>query len=136
MDIDDPAAPWNHKPVEFLPEVIAPGEIAIRFWEIREEYYPVAMDFSFTWDGGREAEWHYDISDINPGLSVGSSSPFSGEASWGGGHDVEITYCAFDAGLAGVETLSGWAPHDDALSEPQTWVALAEEIAEFCDSAR
>jgi hypothetical protein len=136
MDIDDPAAPWNRDPVEFLPKFITPGRIAIRFWEIGEGDDPTALDFSFTWSGGREADWLYDISDKNPGLSVGSSSPFGGEASWGNGDDVEITYRGFDAGVEGQETLCGSAPTDEMLTKPPTWVALAKEIAGICDRAR
>ncbi len=133
MDDDDPEAPWNTDPVAGLPDVITPGQIAIEFWKRGYNDEPRLFDFFFHWDGGREAEWFYDISSSNPGLSVMSSAPFSGTASWKRGSTVRITYFAGDFGLEGKETFPNSAPKDDALSQPQTWVDLAADIAGFCD---
>ena len=133
MDDDDPEAPWNKDPVEGLPAVITPGQIAIEFWKRGYNDEQVLYDFFFHWHGGREAEWIYDISMSNPDMSVMSSAPFSGTASWTDGSFVETTYFAGDFGLEGEETILDSAPKDDELSKPQTWVNLAGYIAGFCD---
>lgn len=52
----------------------------------------MAHDAIFNWGYGKEADWFYDISDDNPGLSVMSSAPFTGTASWKNGTSVETTY--------------------------------------------
>ena len=134
MDEDDPEAPWNKDPVEGMPDVIVPGPIAIEFWKIGFQDEHVVYDFFFTWGGGQEAEWSWDISISNPGMSVMSSAPFYGTAKWAdGSDDVEITYSAAEFGEQGEETLGNAAPDSAALDKPQTWVDLAERIADYCD---
>ncbi|WP_059015782.1 hypothetical protein [Mycobacterium sp. M26] len=76
MDDDDPDAPWNRNPAERMPETITPGQIHIEFWSIGFQDEHVVHDFTFTWDGELEAEWLWDISSSNPGMSVMSSAPF------------------------------------------------------------
>lgn len=131
MDEDDPEAPWNKDPVEGMPDVILPGRIKVQLWFYLGAEKPMAHDVIFTWGGGRAVDWFYDISDDNPGLSVMSSAPFTGEASWANGSDMEITYSASEFGRAG--ELRRAAPKDDALNSPQTWVSLAEYIAGHCN---
>lgn len=134
MDEDDPAAPWNRSPVEGMPETITPGQINIEFWKIGFQDEHVVYDFTFTWDGGQEAEWIWDISMSNPDMSVMSSAPFYGTATWSdASQDVEITYSAPDFGEEGEETFANAAPDNAALDKPQTWVDLAEQIAGYCD---
>jgi len=133
MDADDPEAPWNRDPAENLPEVIKPGPIFIELWKTGFKGEPLVFNFEFTWSGGREAEWFYDISTSNPGMSVMSSAPFTGTASWKRGTAVRITYDSPDFGLEGKETFPDSAPKDDALSKPGTWVNLAQSIASYCD---
>ena len=70
MDTDDPAAPWNRDPVDRMSDVITPGRIAIEFWQNGFDDEQVAYDFIFSWDGGPQADWLWDISASNPGLSV------------------------------------------------------------------
>ena len=134
MDDDDPKAPWNRSPVEGMPETITPGQIAIEFWKISFQDEHVVYDFFFTWDGGQDVEWSWDISTSNPGISVMSSAPFYGTATWSDdSDDLEITYSAPDFGEEGDETLTNAAPNNAALDQPQTWVDLAERIAGYCD---
>ena len=133
MDEDDPEAPWNKDPVEGMPDVITPGRIKVQLWFYLGGEEQMAHDVIFNWGGGKVADWFYDISDDNPGLSVMSSSPFTGEASWENGSDVEIKYTASEFGPAGEQTLGGAAPKDDALNSPQTWVNLATFIAGCCN---
>lgn len=134
MDTDDPEAPWNRSPVEGMPEVIKPGRIDIEFWKTGFSDEPVVYDFRFTWDGGQAAEWSWDISTSNPGMSVMSSAPFYGTATWSDeSDDVEITYSASDFGLEGDETFANAAPSQATLDKPTTWVDLAEQIAGFCE---
>lgn len=134
MDEDDPEAPWNRSPAEGMPETIRPGQIDIEFWKTGFQGERVLYDFTFTWDGGQEAEWSWDISTSNPGMSVMSSAPFYGTAKWdNGSSDVEITYSAAEFGLDDEETFRNLAPDDAALDKAQTWVDLAELIAGYCD---
>lgn len=135
MDADDPKAPWNRDPVEGLPDTITPGQINIEFWKTGFEDEPVLYEFTFTWGGGNEAEWCWDISTSNPGMSVMSSAPFYGTATWSdGSSDVEITYSSPDFGEEGEETISGGSPTETTAAKPQTWVDLAGRIADYCDS--
>jgi len=135
MDEDDPEAPWNRSPVEEMPEVIKPGQIQIKIWQTGFSGEPVLYNFVFTWHGGQEVTWFWDISSSNPGMSVMSSAPFSGTATWSeNSDDVEITYSAADFGLDGEETLGDSAPCNAALDKPETWVDLAEQIAGLCES--
>jgi len=133
MDEDDPEAPWNKDPVEGMPETITPGRIKVQFWFYLGSDEQMAHDFVFNWGGGKEADWFYDISDDNPGLSVMSSAPFTGTASWKSGTAVETTYFAGDFGFGGKTTVANSAPNDDDLSKPQTWVDLAANIAGYCN---
>ncbi len=132
-DDDDPDAPWNRNPVEQMPTVIEPGRIGMRFWKSHYSGNQVAYDFIFTWGGGREAEWYYDIGMDNPGLSVMSSAPIRGTAKWKKGDDVKVNYSSVEFGLNDKTTLKGVAPMDDALHLPRTWVDLGQEIASFVD---
>lgn len=130
---DDPNAPWNRDPVERLPSVIEPGRISMEFWNNDSNGNPVAYDFVFTWDGGRKANWYYDISMSNDGMSVMSSAPIGGTATWEGGVDVHVTVQSGDFDLDEEVTLGGIAPKDDATSEPRTWVDLGYAIAGEAD---
>ena len=133
MDEGDPEAPWNKDPVEGMPGVIVPGHIKVQLWFFLGGEELMAHDVIFNWGGGKEADWFYDISDDNPGLSVMSSAPFTGTASWKSGTAVETTYFAGDFGFKGETTVANSAPNDDALRKPQTWVGLAENIAGHCN---
>ena len=134
MDEDDPAAPWNRSPAEEMPETITPGQIDIEFWKTGFEGERVLYEFTFNWGGGQQAEWSWDISTSNPGMSVMSSAPFYGTAKWDDDSgDVEISYSAPDFGEEGDETFGNAAPDSSALAKPQTWVDLAERIADYCD---
>jgi hypothetical protein len=130
---DDPDAPWNRDPAEDLPAVVEPGTIKIIFWKSDFDGPPVAYDFIFTWGGGREADWYYDISPENPGLSVMSSAPISGTAKWREGNDVEVEYSSTEFDLNDETTLVGLAPNDDELRDPRTWVKLGGFIAGLVD---
>jgi hypothetical protein len=132
-DEDDPDAPWNRDPVEGLPAVIEPGRISIKFWNDDFDGNPVVYDFIFTWDGGRKADWFYDISMDNEGMSVMSSAPIGGTANWENGVDVHVTVQSSDFDLDEEVTLRGVAPKDDATSEPRTWVDLGYAIAGEAD---
>lgn len=134
VDADDPDAWWNRDPVDSMPEVIVPGRVEMRMWKPGYGDDPVAYDFAFTWAGGQEADFYYDISMENDGLSPGSSAPFIGTAAWSAsGGNVTLTYRASEFGLDGEEVLAQAAPDGDALDRPQTWADLAERIAGFCD---
>jgi len=130
---DDPNARWNRDPVELLPSVIEPGRISMEFWNNDSNGNPVAYDFVFTWDGGRKADWYYDISMSNDGMSVMSSAPIGGTATWENGVDVHVTVQSSDFDLDEEVTLGGIAPKDDATSEPRTWVDLGYAIAGEAD---
>lgn len=131
---DDPNAPWNCDPVERLPSVIEPGRIPIEFWNNDFDGNPVAYDFIFNWDGGREADWYYDISMSNDGMSVMSSAPIGGTATWQSGVDVEVTFKSDEFDLDEEMTLEGAAPKDDAVHSPRTWVDLGRYIAGEADA--
>ena len=126
---DDPDAPWNQDPVESMPAIIEPGEICMELWNNDSEGNPVAYDFIFSWGGGREADWFYDISMRNGGMSVMSSAPIGGTATWENGADVEVTFKSDEFELDEEMTLGGRAPKDDALHSPRTWVDLGRYIA-------
>jgi hypothetical protein len=130
---DDPDAPWNRDPVEDLPELIQPGTIKVTFWKGDFDGPPVAYDFIFTWGGGREADWYYDISPENSGLSVMSSAPISGTAKWTEGNDVQVEYSSTEFDLNDETTLEGSAPDDGELRNPHTWVELGRIIAGLAD---
>jgi hypothetical protein len=130
---DDPDAPWNRDPVEGLPAIIEPGRIPIKFWNDDFDGNPVVYDFIFTWDGGRKADWFYDISMDNEGMSVMSSAPIGGTANWENGVDVHVTFQSCVFVLDEEATLGGIAPKDDATSEPRTWVDLGYAIAGEAD---
>ena len=131
---DDPNAPWNRDPVERLPSVIEPGRISMEFWNNDYNGNPVAYDFVFTWDGGRKADWYYDISMSNDGMSVMSSAPIGGTATWENGADVEVTFKSDEFDLDEEMTLAGAAPKDDAVHSPRTWVILGRHIAGQADA--
>jgi hypothetical protein len=103
------------------------------FWNSGFGGGPVAYDFIFTWDGGRKADWYYDISMENDGLSVMSSAPIGGSANWENGVDVHVTVQSSDFDLDEEVILGGIAPKDDATSEPRTWVDLGYAIAGEAD---
>lgn len=130
---DDPNAPWNRDPVEGMPAVIEPGRIRMVFWNRYFDGNPVAYDFIFTWDGGRKADWYYDISMDNDGMSVMSSAPIRGTANWENGADVHITVQSSAFDLDEKVVLKGMAPQDGAASEPRTWVDLGYAIAGEAD---
>ena len=130
---DDPNAPWNRDPVEGMPAVIEPGQIRMVFWNSDFDGDPVAYDFIFTWDGGRKADWYYDISMENDGLSVMSSAPIGGTATWEDGVDVHVTVQSSDFDLNEEIVLNGMAPKEDATPEPRTWVDLGYAIAGEAD---
>ena len=118
-----------------MPEVISPGRIPIQFRRNGFDGEAVLYDFIFTWGGGNEADWFWDISPDNPGMSVMSSAPFGGTATWTpGSRYVEITYASSEFDFEGEETLLNAAPNHAALDKPQTWVDLADEIANYCYS--
>lgn len=127
----DPNAPWNRDPVDGLPAVIEPGRIAIEFWQ-KERFSGehVLYDFIFHWDGGRKAEWFYDISMQNPGLSPMSSAPIGGTATWENGVDVHVTVKSDDFDLDEEIFLKDAAPKSDSIHTPRTWVDLGYEIAD------
>ena len=133
IDEDDPDTPWNRDPVEGLPAVIEPGRISIKFWNDDFDGNQVGYDYIFTWDGGRTADWFYDISMDNEGMSVMSSAPIGGTASWENGVDVHVTVQSSDFDLDEEVTLGGIAPKDDATSEPRIWVDLGYAIAGEAD---
>ena len=130
---DDPNAPWNRDPVDRMPAVIEPGRIRMVFWNSSFDGDPVAYDFIFTWDGGRKADWYYDISMENDGMSVMSSAPIGGSANWENGVDVEVSIQSSDYYLDEEVVLKGMAPHDDATREPRTWAHLGRAIAGEAD---
>ncbi|MFM8856516.1 MAG: hypothetical protein ACKOI2_04805 [Actinomycetota bacterium] len=130
---DDPNAPWNRDPIEGMPAVIEPGQIRMVFWNSFFDGDPVAYDFIFTWDGGRKADWYYDISMQNDGLSVMSSAPIGGTASWEDGVDVHVTVQSSDFDLDEEVVFKGMAPKEDATREPRTWVDLGYAIAGEAD---
>ena len=131
---DDPDAPWNRDPVEGLPAIIEPGRIPIEFWNNDFDGNPVAYDFVFTWDGGREAKWYYDISMSNDGMSVMSSAPIGGTARWENGTDVEVTFKSDEFDVDEEMTLEGAAPKDETVHSPRTWVDLGRSIAGESDA--
>lgn len=133
FDEDDPNAPWNRDPGELLPAVIEPGRIPLRFWKSDFAGGWVLYDFVFTWNGGQEADWYYDISMENDGLSVMSSAPASGAATWIDGRDVEITYRCAEFDLDDTAPLGRPAPAVDSLELPSTWVSLGSGIAGYID---
>lgn len=130
---DDPNAPWNRDPVEGMPAAIEPGRIHMVFWNSDFDGDPVSYDFIFNWDGGRKAEWYYDITMENDGLSVMSSAPIRGTANWENGADVYLTVQSSDFDLDEEVVLKGMAPKDDATREPRTWVDLGYAIAGEAD---
>lgn len=130
---DDPDAPWNRDPAEGLPALIEPGTIKITFWKGDFDGPPVAYVFIFTWGGGREAGWYYDISPENPGLSVMSSAPISGTAKWTEGDDVQVEYSSTEFDLNDETTPERLAPNDDELRNPRAWVKLGGMIAGLVD---
>ena len=103
------------------------------FWNSSFDGDPVAYDFIFTWDGGRKADWYYDISMENDGMSVMSSAPIGGSANWENGVDVEVSIQSSDYYLDEEVVLKGMAPHDDATREPRTWAHLGRAIAGEAD---
>lgn len=103
------------------------------FWNSFFDGDPVAYDFIFTWDGGRKADWYYDISMENDGMSVMSSAPIGGSANWENGVDVEVSIQSSDFDLDEEVVLKGMAPHDDATREPRTWAHLGRAIAGEAD---
>lgn len=130
---EDPTAPWNRDPVEDMPAVIEPGRIPTVLWNSHFDGDPVAYDFIFTWDGGRKADWYYDISMENVGMSVMSSAPIGGAATWEDGVDVYVTVQSSDFDLDEEVVLKGMAPQEDATREPRTWVDLGYAIAGEAD---
>lgn len=133
LDEDDPNAPWHRDPVEGMPAVIEPGRIRMVFWNRYFDGDPVAYDFIFTWDGGRKADWFYDVSIENGGLSVMSSAPIGGTANWENGVDVHVTVQSSDFDLDEEVVLTGMAPKDDATHEPRTWADLGRAVAGRAD---
>lgn len=134
FDADDPNAPWKRDPVDGLPAVIEPGRIAMEFWwrdHFNGEH--VLYDFIFYWHGGQEAEWFYDISMRNPGLSPMSSAPIGGSATWEDGVDVLVTVKSDDFDLDEEVMLPGSAPNNDSIGAPRTWVDLGYEIARVAE---
>lgn len=130
---DDPNAPWNRDPVEDMPAVIEPGRIRMVFWNSDFDGNQVAYDFIFTWDGGRKADWYYDISMENDGMSVMSSAPIGGTATWEDGVDVQVTVQSSDFDLDEEVVLKGMAPKEDEAHLPRTWVDLGYAIAGEAD---
>lgn len=130
---DDPNAPWNRDPVEDMPAVIEPGRIRMVFWNSGFGEGSVAYDFIFTWDGGRKADWYYDISMENDGMSVMSSAPIGGTATWEDGVDIHVTVQSSDFDLDEEAVLKGMAPKQDATREPRTWADLGYAIAGLAD---
>lgn len=118
-----------------MPETITPGQIDIEFWKVGFQDERVLYEFTFTWDGGQEAEWSWDISMSNPDMSVMSSAPFYGNATWSdASQDVEITYSAADFGEEGEETFGNAAPDNAALDKARA--ILAEDLDTEGDSRR
>jgi hypothetical protein len=122
----------HYRPLKQLPHVIDPGQIRLTLW-----WGSTAHDVVFKWDGEREAEWHVDISDDNPGLSPMSSAPVWGTAAWTNCKDLYVTYSSLAFGIEGEDVLEGEAPTagaaepDQAIHEPQRWVNFAENILCF-----
>jgi hypothetical protein len=106
----------------------------MEFWNNDSNGNPVAYDFVFTWDGGRKADWYYDISMSNDGMSVMSSAPIGGTATWENGTDVEVTFKSDEFDLDEEMTLEGAAPKDDTVHSPRTWVDLGRHIAGEADA--
>jgi hypothetical protein len=137
VEVIDFDAERRQHALEQLPEVVEPGRISFTRWSTVGEGDAVAYDFSFTWDGKREAEWDEDISLSNGSLSPASSAPIWGTAAWPNGRDVELTYDWPDVGKEGETVLVGAAPtssdpdSDQGTRDPEQWIRLADELLEF-----
>ncbi|GAA3709928.1 hypothetical protein [Gordonia hankookensis] len=140
MDIESESEtePWDADPVDQLPPVIEPGRISLTLWSA--PYWTdemMAWDVEFSWTGGREAEWYQDISMSTGGLSVMSSAPTHGTATWENGRDLHLTYSSAELDLDGEDVLKGAAPtagppdSDEVMRSPQVWVKLAETVLGF-----
>lgn len=94
---------------------------------------PVPYDFSFTWNGQREADWYMDIS-VTADISPGSSSPTTGTIAWPNGSDLKLTYHWMEFSKKGKATFDGSAPtaahpeSDDDTRDPRRWIGLADLI--------
>ena len=129
MDYSRAEAVERYHPLNQLPDVIEPGQISLTLWPGNTAY-----EVTFTWDGGREAQWSHDISDANADLSPMSSAPVFGTATWLNGRDLETTYSSGDFGIDGEDVIEGAAPTagaedpDQVMRDPQRWVDFAEMI--------
>ena len=124
--------PWDEDPLDDMPEVITPGgPICVTLWSDDFSEDPIAYDIEFRWGGEQEADWSDDISWKNDDLSAGSSAPVYGKATWRDGDDVHLSYSSNDLDLEGETVLEGSAPSQDRMSDPMSWVSLAEDIHDF-----
>ncbi|KAA0098906.1 hypothetical protein CIW49_13600 [Mycolicibacterium sp. P1-18] len=130
LDLD--LYPWQEDPADQLPKVIAPGAVNITLWTTALGGDPVAHDVAFNWDGGCVASWYEDISDVNGGLSVMSSSPVYGVLAWPDGKDVLLTYNWGDLGLEGHDRIPDLAPMNEGdATDPTQWLRLADALIDF-----
>ncbi|ORV47816.1 hypothetical protein AWC02_08215 [Mycolicibacter engbaekii] len=124
--------PWQEEPIDQLPKAIEPGDVHITVWTTAFGGHPVAHDVDFSWDGAHTAEWHEDISGVNGGLSIASSSPARGVLAWPDSKDVLLTYTWSELGLEGHARLVGMAPtNGGCVSDPAQWVRLSDAIVKF-----
>ncbi|AEV71515.1 hypothetical protein MycrhN_0885 [Mycolicibacterium rhodesiae NBB3] len=119
--------------IEGLPDEIDSGDIAFTFENYDSDGGgPTLFDFRATWDGGHTMTWWQDISERQPGLSPMSSAPSEGWASWRNGNDLLVAYTWPDLETDGWAYVRGGAPtaakDDDAMYEPETWLALARTV--------
>jgi hypothetical protein len=118
-----------------IPELIEPGRMKFTFWSIDENGGEVGTDVILTWDGEQEVEWYEDISPETEGLSVMSSAPFRGTASWPNGRDVAVTYSSSEFRMAGEDVLKKAAPISMSgdTRDVDEWTQFAQEIVELVE---
>jgi hypothetical protein len=114
---------------------VEPGDFEFTFmFRAEAEGDFVAFDISIIWDGGSHATWSLDISE-HEAISMASSAPIYGCASWRNGDDLLLAYQSDDfLEVEGWARVPGAAPgcgHKDlaaALAESQTWIHFARTI--------
>ncbi len=115
--------------------MIEPGAIELTLWTDPYGEGPRAFDVAFDWDGHQSATWYADISTLNDGLSVMSSSPGHGILAWPDGKNVLLTYNWSDFSVEGHDILSQIASTDDSIgtgaTAPDFWIKLGYNIVDF-----
>jgi hypothetical protein len=102
------------------PDEIEPGGFGFNF-AYDSDSNTDREHISFTWDGDRTAKWVQDIGN-SPGLTVASSAPVHGWASWRYGAAI-IAYASQDMGIEGWARVPGIELYDR-----KSWVKLARSI--------